>query len=54
VTVVYDGGNLIAAERHDRAAWADHRTRLELGLVPMTTAPVVAQVSRSARQCQLR
>jgi predicted nucleic acid-binding protein len=54
VTVVYDAGALIAAERSDRAVWADHRARLELGFVPLTTAPVVAQVSRSGRQVQLR
>jgi predicted nucleic acid-binding protein len=53
MTVVYDAGGLIAADRSDRDAWADHRARLELGLVPLTTAPVVAQVSRSARQAQL-
>jgi hypothetical protein len=33
---------------------ADHRARLELGIVPVTTAPVVAQVSHSAQQLQLR
>jgi predicted nucleic acid-binding protein len=54
VSVVYDAGALIAAERSDRAVWADHRVRLEMGLVPVTTAPVVAQVSRSGRQAQLR
>jgi predicted nucleic acid-binding protein len=54
MSVVYDAGALIAAERSDRAVWADHRARLELGLVPATTAPVVAQVSRSGRQVQLR
>lgn len=54
MSVVYDAGALIAAERSDRAAWADHRARLEMGLVPVTTAPVVAQVSRSGRQAQLR
>src|SRR5204862_1165182 len=54
MTVVYDAGALIAADRSDRETWADHRARLELGLVPVTTAPVVAQVSRSARQAQLR
>lgn len=54
MTVVYDAGMLVAAERNDRAAWADHRARLELGLVPVTTAPVVAQVSRSGQQAQLR
>jgi predicted nucleic acid-binding protein len=54
VSVVYDAGALIAAERSDRATWAEHRARLELGVVPFTTAPVVAQVSRSGRQAQLR
>ncbi len=53
MTFVYDASVLIAAERHDRALWADHRARLELGIVPVTTAPVVAQVSRSGRQAQL-
>jgi predicted nucleic acid-binding protein len=54
MTVVYDAGALIAAERSNRALWAEHRARLELGLVPVTTAPVIAQVSRSAKQAQLR
>lgn len=54
MTVLYDAGALIAADRSDSGVWADHRVRLELGVVPVTTAPVVAQVSRSARQAQLR
>ena len=54
MSAVYDTGLLIAADRNDRDVWADHRTRLELGVVPLTTAPVVAQVSRSSRQVQLR
>lgn len=54
MTVVYDAGALIAADRSKRQVWADHRARLELGVVPATTAPVVAQVSRSGRQAQLR
>jgi predicted nucleic acid-binding protein len=54
VTVVYDAGALIAADRSEREVWADHRARLELGLTPVTTAPVVAQVSVSGRQAQLR
>jgi hypothetical protein len=54
VNVVYDAGVLIAADRDDREAWVDHRIRLELGIVPITTAPVVAQVSRAAQQVQLR
>jgi len=54
VSFVYDAGVFVAAERNDRDVWADHRARLELGLIPRTTAPVVAQVSRSPRQAQLR
>lgn len=51
---MYDAGVFVAAERDERDVWADHRARLELGLIPRTTAPVVAQVSRSPRQVQLR
>jgi hypothetical protein len=51
---VYDAGVLIAADRNDRGVWADHRTRLAHGTLPLTTAPVVAQVSRSTRQARLR
>lgn len=54
MSFVYDAGVFVAAERNDRDIWADHRARLELGLIPRTTAPVVAQVSRSMRQVQLR
>lgn len=54
MTVVYDAGALIAADRSHRRAWADHRVRLELGVAPVTTAPAVAQASRSGRQVQLR
>ncbi len=54
MSVVYDAGALIAAERGDRELWADHRVRLELGMVPQTTAPAVAQVSRSPQQARLR
>lgn len=52
--VVYDAGALIAGERSDRGFWADHRVRLEAGVVPLVPAPVVAQVSRGGRQVQLR
>jgi non-ribosomal peptide synthetase component F len=52
--VVYDAGPLIAAERNDRRFWAEHRARLELGIVPCVPAAIVAQVSRSPRQAQLR
>ena len=53
-SVVYDAGPLIAAERNDRRFWAEHRVRLELGIVPCVPSPVVAQVSRSRTQVQLR
>jgi hypothetical protein len=54
MSVVYDAGLLVAADRNHREVWADHRARLELGVVPVTTGPVIAQVSRSLRQVQLR
>ena len=54
MTVVYDAGVFVAADRSDRRVWAEHRVRLEMGMLPLTTAPVVAQVSRSHRQVQLR
>ena len=52
--VVYDAGVLIAADRSERQAWADHRVRLEAGIVPLVPAPVVAQASRSPKQAQMR
>lgn len=52
--VVYDAAVLIASDRNDRRVWADHKARLELDIVPLVPAPVVAQVSRSGRQAQLR
>ncbi|HYQ41168.1 MAG TPA: PIN domain-containing protein [Polyangiaceae bacterium] len=52
--VVYDAGVLIAADRSKRRVWAAHRIRLEAGLIPMVPASVVAQVSRSAKQAQMR
>lgn len=53
MSVVYDAGVLVAAERNDRRVWAEHRARLEMSTPPSTTAPVVSQVSRSDRQVQL-
>lgn len=53
-TVVYDAAVLVAADRNDRRAWAEHKARLEFGVVPSVPAPVVAQVSRSPQQAQLR
>lgn len=52
--VVYDAGALVAADRNERAIWAEHRVRLEAGVIPQVPTPVVAQVSRSSRQAQLR
>ncbi len=51
---VYDAGVLVAADRNERAVWAEHRVRLEAGIMPVVPAPVVVQVSRSATQVQLR
>lgn len=53
-TVVYDAALLVAADRNERRAWAEHKARLELGVVPLVPAPVVAQASRSPQQAQLR
>ncbi len=39
-SVVYDAGPLIAAERNDRLFWAEHRIRLELGIVPCVPSPI--------------
>lgn len=51
---VYDTAVLVAADRNERGSWAEHKARLELGFVPLVPAPVVAQVSRSPQQAQLR
>jgi predicted nucleic acid-binding protein len=51
---VYDAAVLVAADRNDRQSWAEHKVRLEIGFVPFVPAPVVAQVSRSPKQAQLR
>src|SRR5436190_20465610 len=53
-TVVYDAAVLVAADRNERRAWAEHKARLEFGMIPLVPAPVVAQVSRSPQQTQLR
>ena len=52
--VVYDSAVLVAADKNDRRVWAEHKARLEFGIVPSIPAPVVAQVSRSPQQAQLR
>jgi predicted nucleic acid-binding protein len=53
-SVVYDAAVLVAADRNERRTWAEHKARLEFGIVPLVPAPVVAQVSRSPQQAQLR
>ncbi len=53
-SVVYDAAVLVAADRNERRIWAEHKARLEFGLLPSVPAPVVAQVSRSPQQAQLR
>ena len=53
-SVVYDAAVLIAADRNARRVWAEHRVRLEAGIVPVVPSPVVVQVSRSSAQVQLR
>jgi predicted nucleic acid-binding protein len=53
-TVVYDAAVLVAADRNERRTWAEHKARLEFGIVPLVPAPVLAQVSRSPQQAQLR
>jgi predicted nucleic acid-binding protein len=52
--VVYDTGVLIAADRSERRTWAEHRVRLEAGIIPLVPTPVVAQASRSPKQAQMR
>ncbi len=54
MSTVYDTGILIAADRGERAVWAEHSVRLAAGLIPLVPAAVVAQASRSDRQVQLR
>ena len=53
-SIVYDAAVLVAADRNERRAWAEHKARLEFGVIPLVPAPVVAQVSRSPQQAQLR
>ena len=54
MTVLYDAGALIAADRNVRDIWTEHLAHLSSGETLVTTAPVVAQISRSPRQANLR
>jgi predicted nucleic acid-binding protein len=53
-SVVYDAAVLIAADRSKRRTWAEHRVRLEAGVVPLMPSTVIAQASRSSKQVQMR
>jgi predicted nucleic acid-binding protein len=50
----YDAAVLVAADRNERRTWAAHRVRIQSGALPLVSAAVVAQVSRSPRQALLR
>jgi hypothetical protein len=50
MSIVYYAAVLVEADRNERRAWAEHKVRLELGVIPLVPAPVVAQVSRSLQQ----
>jgi hypothetical protein len=52
--VLYDAAVLVAADGNERRTWAEHKARLEFGVIPFVPAAVVAQVSRSPRQAPLR
>jgi hypothetical protein len=52
--IVCDAAVLVAADRNERWTWAEHKARLEFGVIPLVPAPVVAQVSRPPQQAQLR
>ena len=45
-TVVYDAAVLVAADRNERRAWAEHKFRLAPAVVPLVPTPVAVQVSR--------
>lgn len=51
--VVYDAAVLVAADHNTRSVWAEHRVRLEAGVVPVVPSAVLVQVSRSPTQVQL-
>jgi hypothetical protein len=41
-SVVYDAGVLAAADRNERRTWAEHKVPLELGVIPLVPALVIA------------
>jgi hypothetical protein len=50
VSVTYDTGALVAAERGERRMWARHRALLARRVVPTAPAPVVAQAWRGGNR----
>lgn len=54
MSILYGAGALIAADRDDRSIWTFHIRLVKRHETPVTTAGVVAQVSRSTRQVLLR
>lgn len=53
VTLVYDTGALLAAERNDRALWLLHRQALANGITPTVPLVVLAQAWRGGPQHSL-
>lgn len=53
MTLVYDTGALLAAERGDRTMWALHRRGLDRAGQPLVPAVVLGQVWRGGPQPQL-
>lgn len=53
VSVVYDTGALIAAERNDRRMWALHARALARGQLPIVPSACVVEAWRSDRQVSL-
>ena len=39
--VLYDAAVLVAADRNERRTWAEHKARLEFGVIPFVPAAVV-------------
>lgn len=53
MTITYDTGALIAAERNDDRIWALHEASLGAGLLPTVPAGVLAQAWRGGPQALL-
>lgn len=53
MTDYYDAGMLIALERADQRAWLRIREAESFGIIPVVTAPVLAQVWRGGRAMRL-